>query len=379
MNRKNRGRAFDQNRLLCNNKEDIMEHEQEVAFPQELALLMRSMQQQQQEIQALRQQLEQQRVQQQQQPQNQGNQHIFQLTSDQILTHFRQLKPFNGKDDYKLTEFIKAVEKAADLCVNEGLRDYALQTVLNEKILGDAKRCIQRLGDSLSWETAKAELKLHFRPQKDYVQLINECRNVKVGNLRELFEIVKSVNYKLNELYSFEEIEDRPVIYSPENNDKHLVGIVMEKLDSLVRGNVEKNSTLIEIYNRFADLKLLDDERAINFFHRKLKNFSKSNNRETNRHTSKQYHSHNTSNFNSNNINNNNNYRGSSNYHNTNYRGNHNNNPINGNNSNNHSGRFSTFNANRFRNSESNGVEPMEIGNVQHQNFRIDPEPANYR
>lgn len=411
--RLNRNRHFDSNRNPIIIEESKSESEtEEMANQQELALLVQSIQQQQAEIQELREQLNQQRAQQQQQQQQQNanhnprNEHIFQLTSDQILRHFRHLKPFNGKDDYSLIEFIKSVESALQLCGNENFRDYALQIVLNEKILGEAKRCVQRLGNTLTWETAKAELKLHFRPRKDYAELINECRNIKVGNLRELFTIVKSVNYQLNELYNFEEQENRPTIYSPENNDKYLVGIVMEKIDSLVRGNIDKNFTLIEIYNKFSELKLLDDERAINSAHRKIKNISRNFSREINRNMYKQktetndnnevrfQKQYNNNSYNRNSNTSNNNYvRDNRNkYNNQNYNNFHRNNSNTYHNSvrrnTNNSGRFNTSNSNRSRynnnnanvinNTNNDNVEPMEVDNVQQQNFSQQPQNPSY-
>lgn len=253
-----RNEVFDQNRNLPSDSDSDSEAEfNNMANPQEIALLMQTIQQQQADIVQLQQQLNQfllQRGENQANPQQNGEQanrqqnedqinpngNIFQLSTDQILNHFRHLRPFNGRDDFTLMQFIESVNNAVDLCSNEQLKRYVIKMVLNEKILGEAKRCVQRLGDNLTWEEAQLELKLHFRPRKDYAELINECRNFKVGNLRELFNKVKSVNYQLNELYNFEDEGDKPTIYSPENNDKYLVGIVMEKLDSLVRGNVKK-------------------------------------------------------------------------------------------------------------------------------------------
>lgn len=45
---------------------------------------------------------------------------------------------------------------------------------------------------------------------------------------------------------------------------------------------------MIEVYNKFAELKLLDDERAICIAHRKQKNFFKNSNREFNHETYRQ-------------------------------------------------------------------------------------------
>lgn len=201
----------------------------------------------------------------------------FSLTPEQTVNHFRHLKAFNGSDEYKLTEFIKSVENAGKLCNgNRDLEHYVMQIILNDKIQGEAKRCVQRLGDNLVWKQVKTELRLHFRPRHDYAELINRCRNLKVSNLRELFDNVRDTNYLLNELYDFD--EDKPIIYTPENNDRFLVGIIMEKLDNLIRGYVPTNGSLIEIYNKFSELKLLDDERAVSNLHKKHNFFEKRDN-----------------------------------------------------------------------------------------------------
>ena len=127
--------------------------------------------------------------------------------------------------------------------------------------------------DNQTWEAAQTELKEHFRLRKDYAELINECRNIKVVTLKELFDKVKSVNYELNELYNFEDKNSSPIIYTPENNDRYLVGIVKEKLINLVHGNVGKNQLLIQMFNKCVELRLLDDERTVDIAHRKRNNF----------------------------------------------------------------------------------------------------------
>lgn len=260
MKRNNKSSVFDANRNI---------HIEEIIMAeQELELLRQTLQIQQEEINLLKEQLARPTA-------------LFQLTAEQILTHFRKLKPFNGKGEYTLQEFINSVEDAGRLCNNNmQLLEYAFKIVFNEKIQGEAKQCILRLGSNLTWDSVKKELKLYFRPRRDYAELINECRNIKVSSLRELFNIVKQINFQLNELYEFD--ERKPDIYKPFNNDKYLVGIVLEKLDNLVRGNVERDASLIEIYNKFSELRLLDDERAIDQRYRKFKHTNKNSIRDQN-------------------------------------------------------------------------------------------------
>lgn len=199
-----------------------------------------------------------------------AQQNSFSLTSEQFLNHITKLRSFNGKDEYTVQEFITTVERTLLLCQDiPGLRNYATVTIINEKIQGEAKRCIQRLHTNARWEDVVAELKQHFKPRHDYAELLNQCRSLKVSSLRELFYCIKEINYKLNELYDFD--EKKPPTYHPSNNDKYLMDIISSKVHDFLRDTIPENGTIIQAYNKFDKLKLLDNEDAIDFRSRRNK------------------------------------------------------------------------------------------------------------
>lgn len=72
---------------------------------------------------------------------------------------------------------------------SQSLLLHGLLIVFKEKIQGEAGKAIQHLGGELTWDKVKAELITYFRPRRSYKQLIDECRNIKVLNLRELFNM----------------------------------------------------------------------------------------------------------------------------------------------------------------------------------------------
>lgn len=274
----NRQKCFDLNREV--NKKSIMENENAGQFNAQVAGIVQQQEAQIRDLQAqvanlltqIQQRPQQQPQQQPQQPPQQNNQ--FTLTPDQFLNLTNKLRIFNGKDEFTVQEFINTVERTTLLCgQNEALRNYSISIIINDKIQGEAKRCIQRLGaNGNDWDEVKRELKLHFRPRKDYAELLNEARIRKVSSLRELFNCVREINYNLNELYEFD--ENKPVTYQPSNNDKYLADIVSSKIHNFVRGNIPENASIIEIYNKFDKLKLLDDENAVEPSNRRNKSSS---------------------------------------------------------------------------------------------------------
>lgn len=254
--RRNRNSEFDSRRVSLPN---IMAEQQIRELQQ---AIQRLQEEHQQAIASLQQQMEN-RPQVDQQPVQ-----LFQLTADQILNKFQKIKTFYGKEDYPLHEFFSAVENVVALCGNNiNLIQHGLQMVVKEKIQGDAKMCIQRLGDNVTWPQVKAELKTQFRPRKSYRRLFDELRNIKVGNLRELFSIIRSVNYKLNEVYEFD--DNHPANYNPENNDKNLVDILKDMLVGSYRVNIRNGMTLNQAFNTFDELCLLDEDDVIHHSYRK--------------------------------------------------------------------------------------------------------------
>ncbi|XP_037925641.1 putative uncharacterized protein DDB_G0282499 [Hermetia illucens] len=223
----------------------------------------------QQDIESLRQQLQQY----QQQPQQLQQREIreLELSTDQILNRFSHVKTFTGQGSYTLMEFINGVENIISLCSNnEYLIRHGLIIIIKEKIQGEAKRCIQRLGENVTWDAVKMELRANFRPRKSYKKLMDECRSLKVSTPRELFDNFRVICNSLNELYEFD--DNKPTNYSPENNNKNLVDVVKDMLTGSYRINITQNMSLIEVFNKFDDLDLLDETEVIHYSYRKNRN-----------------------------------------------------------------------------------------------------------
>lgn len=388
MNR-NRANIFDRRR----NIENYEMAEQPI---QDLQLAIQQLREQhQQAINALQQQIQQQRQ------ENEWIPPMFQLTADQILNRFHKIKTFNARGDYTLQEFLSAVENVLTLCGNNAdLLQHGLQVIVREKIQGDAKTCIQSLGENVTWSQIKAELKSQFKPRRSYRRLFDEIRNVKVGNLRELFRIIRTVNFKLNELYEYD--DNRPENYSPENNDRNLVDMLKDMLTGSYRVNIRNNTTLNEAYNIFDELGLLDEHDAIHYNFRKHNKNSHNHNsqrKEFKRHDNERHANnfdfrnpqHNNRNFNSqNNMNNSgqfrrqDDYRQGRNFYNNNRSGQYRQNfeqprqfNARQNDFPNNSGQFRQR-PNHNRNDE---VVPMEVDNIQHQdvNFTDQPREESYQ
>lgn len=374
--RRLRESVFDQNRRIRTNMEE--------ANLQNLQQVIQQMQEQhQREIQALRQQI-------------QHPQRVFELTPDQVIKKFQCLKTFTGQGDFTLQEFLSAVENTSSLCGdNATLLQHGLRIILTEKIQGDAKRCIQRLGDDVTWDQIKTELKSEFRPRKNYKKLMDESRNLKVHNLRELFRSIRKINFQLNELYEFD--DNKPTNYNPDNNDKNLVDIVKDMLSGSYRVYVRQGMSLKDVFNIFDEMCLLDENDTIHF------NYKKGNKDSRFQNSARNHSKYNDNEKRNNNLGDNPNKQ-SHNYYNNNYRSNsgqykqnsgqqrqfNNRNYFNNNSGqfrqtnnrnvfNNNSGQFKIRQNQEFNN--TNRPEPMEIDNIQQNgdvNFSKRPQEETF-
>lgn len=365
-----RNLIFDRNRLLSE-------------MEQEIQRLQQALQQMQQQHRTEMAQLQQQLI---------RPERVFELSADQVLKKFNHIKPFYGKQEDSLQEFLNAVENVASLCgENANLLQFGLQIVFKEKIQGEAKLAIQRLGADLTWEAVKAELKLHFRPRKTYKRLMDEARNIKVSSLRDLFNIVRGINFQLNELYEYD--ENKPCNYNPQNNDRNLVDIVKDMVNGCYRVNIRNNMSLIEVVNLFDSLGLLDEGDAIhpnfrkNFKDPRQNHFNNRRDHNDHKPNKPQFNSHKGNHYNNFPMNGNNPGQQKQ-FHNKNvhnngsgqFRNNGNKFPPNNNNSgqyrnnfrqnfNNNSGQFRQYPQN------NNPVEPMEVDNIQWQDINFSDEP----
>lgn len=255
----NRQEFFDANRNLQMEQEQINELS-EVVRRQEMA------------INQLHQQLQQQQIQQQiQEPEQQ-----ILLTPKDILAQFRQLKPLDK--DHSVTAFTASVEAILDLCPrnNQQLIRLSMAIVMNEKILGTTGNYIREIGPDASWQQIKTKLMDYHRPKSTYGDVFNKCRNVKVSNLRELFNYFEKAKYELSQIYLFDEM--KPQIYEPSRVDKDLVNILIEKIDIPLRSHIDQNSTLNEVITRYTQIRALDDPRVIHYRHKQKNTQNQSTN-----------------------------------------------------------------------------------------------------
>ncbi|XP_037911927.1 nuclear transcription factor Y subunit gamma-like [Hermetia illucens] len=98
---------------------------------------------------------------------------------------------------------------------------------------------------------------------------MDQSHNLKVSTPRGLFSSIRFINYKLNELYDFDEF--KPQNYCPENNDKNLMDVVKDMLTRSYRSLITRDMSLIQAYNKFDDLGLLEETDVIHYHYRKSK------------------------------------------------------------------------------------------------------------
>lgn len=250
------------------NQENLIDELQRKVLQLEGALRLQEEQLGQKEAQLqaqMQQQMQQQQVQQQFQQPIQNDAFAFNMTPKDIIEQFRRLKPLD--ETHNPRAFIHAVEENLTLCGNnEILTQFCTRIIVNEKILGNAGRRVRELEDKASWEEIKARMLQEFRPRKTYAEIFNFCRTIKVSNLKQLFSIFEKSKYEINDIYLVDQF--KPSIYKPENVDRDLVDILLEKIDGPIRAHIGEHETLIEIIMKYTKLKLLDDTRAIAFNHR---------------------------------------------------------------------------------------------------------------
>lgn len=205
----------------------------------------------------------------QSQPQLQLNT-TFGLDTNQIINQFNQIKPFGPKNN--LSSFIKTVENLIGLCGNNyELQKFGIKIIKDQKFFGKVADSINLLADDASWNDIKTQLIKDLGPQKSYSSVINYCRSIKISNLNELFKIFIESKYKLNDTYLYD--ESKPDLYSPQNVDRDLTEILIDKIDGQFRSCIiDEKPTLESLYKRFSQLKLLYDKRAIDYKSRKITN-----------------------------------------------------------------------------------------------------------
>uniref|UniRef100_A0A1I8M2Z3 Reverse transcriptase domain-containing protein n=1 Tax=Musca domestica TaxID=7370 RepID=A0A1I8M2Z3_MUSDO len=119
---------------------------------------------------------QQQQIQHQQQTHQPINNETNNLPSSprDILEQFRRLKPLEPDN---LIQFFSSAETTINLYGNnDGLLEYGLQIITNEKIYAKYSYLIRQLGNKPSWDIIKKTLKHHLQPRKTYSDMFNESK-----------------------------------------------------------------------------------------------------------------------------------------------------------------------------------------------------------
>lgn len=244
-------------------QQQLQEQQQEQIQQQQLEQAQQEQQQRQQLQELNLQQTQQQQLPPQQYPLN--DEFGFNMTAKDVIEQFRRLKPLDERHSPRA--FIHAVEANLALCRNnETLAQFCIRIVANEKVLGNAGKRVRELPNNASWEEIKARILQEYRPRRTYAEIFNYCRTIKVRNLNELFNIFEKAKFEINDIYLGDQF--KPTIYRPENVDRDLVDILLEKIDGPIRAHIGEHETLTDIILKYTRLKLLDDTRAIAFNHR---------------------------------------------------------------------------------------------------------------
>lgn len=197
----------------------------------------------------------------------------FELTPAQIIRNFNDVKPFSGEDNYKLKSFLKSVQGAEQLCGDRNieLKEYCLGQVINGKIIGKARNSILEIPENLrSWNTVVQTLTLKFRPKQTIHQLMFQAKEIKVYNLKDLFNKLTQFKSDANEICDYDN-EDR---YTYDMIDKELIQILKIKIIPLVQMQIDESKTLFELDNFLCKSEIYIDETIIKPMY-KLSKFDK--------------------------------------------------------------------------------------------------------
>lgn len=306
----------------------------------------------------------------------------FRLTPDQIIRNFNDITSFSGEDSFKLKSFLKDVNCAEQLCGmdNAELKTYCLNKIINGKIIGKARNCILEIPeDERNWQTVVRTLTLRFRPKQTIYNLTFLAKELKVFNLKELFNKLTKIKADANEICDFngeEEFVYRAI-------DKELVQILKSKLIPIVQFQVDENKTLFELDNIMCQSEMYYSEDIIKPSSKMTKQTYKNekdfkNNRINNVNSNgnhNHYQNRHNSNFKSS-YNQNNNYSREQNFYNRQSNSNNNSRPYRSYDNNNHYNNYTNNNnynnqnrgqngsrQSRFHN-QNNRTEPMEVDNI---------------
>lgn len=281
----------------------------------------------------------------------------FELTPNQIIRHFEEIKPFSGDGTYGLKSFLLSVQGVEALCgdQNRDLKQYGLTKVINTKIIGAARGVVLEIPeDRRTWETVVETLTVRFRPKKSIHQLLFQAKEIKVENIKDLFEKLTKIKSECNEICDF----NNEQIFTYTAIDKELVHTLKSKLTPIVQLQVNSDESLFNLENYLCRSEIYLSDEAIKSEYKKNKNYTNKNynNNQINRTNHNNQNNNHNKNNNGRNFSNNNSYN--------NFRQNYNNN----NNQQNSSGQYRQNNYNpQNRNYGRYGHNNNSFNNQQNQ------------
>ena len=332
----------------------------------------------------------------------------FNLTPAQIIRNFNEIPPFSGEDSYKLKSFLKTIEDCEKLCGenNNELKCYCLTKIVNNKIIGSARNAIMEIPEhQRNWYNVEQQLRTKFRPKHTVHQLLFQAKDLKVHNLKDLFNKLNRIKSECSEICDFED-ED---IFTYTSIDKEIVQILISKLVPIAQLQINTKNSLFELENLLCQSEIYLSEEIIKNEYKIHKKDVYNKNNFTNRRINSNHNSNQNSNQNSNHNSNNNNFKKNENnipnfqYR---FRKDYNNNHFNNNNHNNNNYGHNNFNNNgsgqykrhfenrngqfdnrtrQYRNTFTRQEPtPMEVDNINEElnhevNFIEVPPPINSR
>lgn len=189
---------------------------------------------------------------------------VLSFNPDRILDQFKSIQQFTGSNNHSLITFIKTVEMIFELCgSNQELKEFGTRIIKTYVLRGEAEKAIRKLGNDSTWEQIKKELSTTFKPERTYLQVFNKCRYAKACNLKELLDIFRQALYDISDIYEYD--QRKPEMYNNRNVEPQLVDLLIDKIDPSFRIHIKESKSITEIYETYAELKLLSEPRAIAF------------------------------------------------------------------------------------------------------------------
>lgn len=177
------------------------------------------------------------------------NPNLFNLTSNEIIQMFYKIQPFSGENDYKLKPFLEIVKHVAVLCgENDELKTFCIQIIINHKIIGLAKDIILEIPkNQRTWSNIVEHLKIKFRPTNTIDNLLIQANQLKVRNLKDLFNKLTKIKTNCHEICDFNEENHLKYKYI----NRVLVELLITKVVPSIQSQIDSKKSLFELDSYF--------------------------------------------------------------------------------------------------------------------------------